>query len=94
MQLGFVSKLTGTHFTVLSSAFSEAMEPLNSYQILLMKNNVVHLFWEPGIVFRFGWENFLFHTGFSYSFNLTNPDMHYTRDNFSLGLHVKLNTGK
>ena len=94
VQFGFVSKLTGNHFNVAFDGFDKDREPYSASQVQLLKDEPFHIFWEPGIVFRFGWKNCMFHTGYSISADLTRAELHRPKDNFSLGMHLTFNTGK
>lgn len=92
IQLGLAGRLTGNHFNIVSASFLSDLEPYTKNQFDLMANKPFQLFFEPAIIFRFGWNNFLFHTSFSYASNLTTPDLNYPSANFSLGAYLKFNT--
>ena len=94
VQFGFVSKLLSNHFNVTLDGFDKDREPYNASQVALLKEKANHIFWEPGIVFRFGWKNFLFHTGYSVSEDLTTTILHRPKGDFSMGMYLKFNTGK
>ena len=94
IQLGFVSRFSGVNFRVKDTAFNTDRERLSAAQLVSLYDHPFHVIWEPGIVFRFGWENFLFHTGYSYSTDLTAPGLYRSNGNFSLGFSLRFNTGK
>jgi hypothetical protein len=94
VQFAFVSKLIGNHFNVTDTSFAKDREPFSASQVQILEDNPFHIFWEPGIVFRFGWKHFLFHTGYSISADLTRSDLHRAKDNFSIGMYLKFNTRK
>ncbi len=94
VQFGFVSKLISNHFNIGFPAFDIDKEPFSATQIRTLQEQPNHIFWEPGIVFRFGWRHFLFHTGYSSSTHLTNSDLHRSKGNFSMGMYLNFNTGK
>jgi hypothetical protein len=94
VQVAFITKLAGSQFNIINSGFSGSDEPYTSNQFGLLRQHPFQVFLEPGIVFRFGWKNFLFHTGFSYAHNITNDGLHYPGENFTIGVVTKLNTAK
>lgn len=94
VQFGFVSKFIGNRFSIGEASLNKDREPFTSSQLQLIEDNPFQLFWEPGFIFRFGWKNFLFHTGYSISADLTKSDLHRAKDNFSIGMYLKFNTGK
>jgi hypothetical protein len=53
-----------------------------------------HVMWQPGLIFHFGWKHFLFHTGYSWSTDLTNPDLYQPKGIFSLGALLQLNANE
>ena len=94
LQFAFVSRFNGVNFKVKDMTFNNLREPLNSAQFKSMNEKPFHVFWEPGLVLRFGWKEFLFHTGYSYSSDLTNSDLHRSEGVFSFGASLRLNTAK
>ena len=94
LQVAFITKLAGSQFNVSYSSFLGSDEPYSTNQFGLLYQHPFHIFLEPGIVFRFGWKNFLFHTGFSYAANITGDGLHYPGENFTIGVFTKLNTAK
>lgn len=92
IQFGFVSKFTGNNFNIMDTTFANAREPFSTSQMKLLNDEPFHIFWEPSLVFRFGWNHFLFHTGYSFSADLTNDELHRAKGNFSIGLYLKFNT--
>lgn len=92
VQLGFVSKFAGVNFKVRDTSFTTDREPFSTTQLKSLYNQPFHIVCEPGFVFRAGWKNFQFHTGYSFSADLTNPDLYTAKGNFSLGLSMRFNT--
>jgi hypothetical protein len=90
-QFGFVSKFSGVNFKV-DTTFDNAREPFSTSQVTSLYNKPFHIMWEPALVFRFGWKNFLFHTSYSLSADLTNPEIHKANTNFSIGGSLRFNT--
>ena len=94
VQLGLISRFEGVNFKVMDTLFSNEREPFSASQVKSLYDQPFHIMWQPGFVFRFGWKNFQLHTGYSYSADLTNPDLYRAKDNFSLGLSLHVNTGE
>jgi hypothetical protein len=93
VQFGIVSKFSGVNFRA-DTAFDNAKEPYNTSQIISLHDQPFHVMWEPGLVFRAGWKNFLFHARYSLSTDLTNSQLHRATDNFSIGGSLRFNTAK
>jgi hypothetical protein len=91
IQFGFVSKFAGVNFKVVDTSFNTDREPFSASQLNSLYNQPFHLVWEPGFVFRFGWKNFQFHTGYSFSTDLTNADLYKVNGIFSAGICVRFN---
>ena len=89
-QLGFLSKISGVKFRV-DTAFDNEREPFSTGQVRALYDKPFHVIWEPGLIFRFGWKNFLFHTSYSYSADLTNSNLYRSKNNFSIGGSLRLN---
>src|SRR5215203_4796049 len=94
VQFAFVSRFSGVNFKVIDTMFSNDREPINTAQFKILYEKPFHVFWEPGVVARFGWKQFLFHTGYSYSSDLTDSDLHRSEGIFSFGASLRLNTLK
>lgn len=94
VQFGFVSRFEGVNFKVIDTLFSTDRESFSASQITNLYNQPFHIMWQPGFVFRFGWKNFLFHTGYSWSTDLTNPAVYGEKGNFSLGMELRFNVGE
>lgn len=92
VQFGFVSKFAGVNFSVKDTLFSTAREPLSTGQVKSLYDQPFHIIWEPGFVLRMGWKNFQFHTGYSFSKDLTNPGLYKANGAFSLGFCLRLTT--
>jgi hypothetical protein len=90
-QFAFVSKFSGVHSRV-DTSFNTSFEPFSTRQVTALYEKPFQVMWEPGIEFRVGWKNFLFHTGFSLSADLTNPDLHKANNIFSIGGSLRFNT--
>ena len=85
-QLAFISKFTRTQLTVIDTAFDTSREPYLKSQLLTLKANPNHIFWQPGLVFRFGWKYFQFHSGIAISTDLSNSELNQAHANFTLGM--------
>lgn len=92
IQFGFVSKFAGVNFKVMDTSFNTDREPFSTTNLKSLYNQPFHIVWEPGFVFRFGWKIFQFHAGYSYSTDLTKPDLYKANDNFTLGICIRLDT--
>jgi hypothetical protein len=92
IQFGFVSRFAAVNFNVLDTSFSNDREPYSTTQLKSLYDQPFHIVWEPGFVFRFGWKNFQFHTGYSFSTDLTNPGLYKANGNLSMGITLRLNT--
>ena len=92
IQFGFVSRFAAVNFNVMDTSFSNDREPFSTTQLKSLYDQSFHMIWEPGFVFRIGWKNFQFHTGYSFSTDLTNPDLYKAKGNLSLGFTLRLNT--
>jgi len=92
LQFGIVSKFSGVNFNVADTTFNTDREPFSAAQLFKLYNQPFHIIWEPGFVFRVGWKEFLFHTGYSFSSDMTDPATFQSKGNFSLGLSMRFNT--
>jgi hypothetical protein len=92
IQVGLVSKFVGVNFNVADTLFNTDRENLSGKQLRSLYDQPFHLMWEPGFVMRFGWKNFQFHTGYSFSTDLTDKDLYKATGNFSFGICLRLNT--
>lgn len=90
--LGFVSRFSGVNFSVKDTMFQTDREPFSTAQLESLYKQPFHLMWEPGLIFRAGWKNFKFQAGYSFSSDLTNPDLHRSTSNLSLGVSLQFNT--
>ena len=91
-QFGFVSRFAAVKFSVTDTSFSNDRERFSTTQLKSLYEQPFHIIWEPGFVFRFGWKNFQFHTGYSFSTDFTNPDLYKANGNFSLGFSLRFNS--
>lgn len=94
VQFSFVSRFEGVNFKVSDTTFNNDREPFTTSQIKSLYDQPFHVMWQPGFVFKLGWKKILFHSGYSYSSDLTNPDLHRATGNFSLGIILRLNTSE
>jgi len=92
VQFGFVSKFAAVKFNVTDTSFNTDREPFSITQLKSLYDQPFHVIWQPGFVFRLGWEKFQFHTGYSFSTDFTNPDLYKANGNFSLGFSLRFNT--
>ncbi len=92
IQFGFVSKFAGVNLKVIDTLFNTNREPFSTSQLKSLYDQPFHIVWEPGFIFRFGWKNIQFHTGYSFSADFTNPDLYKANGNFSMGLCLRFNT--
>ena len=91
VQLGFLSRFTGVNIKI-DTAFDNARELYSTTQAQSIYNNPFRVMWEPGIELQFGWKNFLFHTSYMLSANLSTPELHKANSNFSIGGSLRFNT--
>jgi hypothetical protein len=84
IQLGLVSRFSGVKFKITSASFDRQREPFNDDQMKKLDEKPFHIFWEPGLVFRFGWKEMLFHTSFSYSSDLSSSKLQRSKQIFSI----------
>lgn len=94
VQFSFYSRFEEVNFKVSDTTFNNDREPFSTSQVKSLYDQPFHVMWQPGLVVRFGWKKFLFHSGYSYSSDLTNPDLHRVKGNFSLGFVLRLNTSE
>ena len=92
IQFGFVSRFAAVNFNVMDTSFNTDREPFSTTQLKSLYDQPFHIVWEPGFVLRFGWKNFQFHTGYSFSTDFTNPDLYRANGNFSLGCSLRFNS--
>jgi hypothetical protein len=93
-QFAFVSRFNRVNFTLGDTTFNNDREYFVTQQMKLIAEKPVHLFWEPGFIMRAGWKNVLIQAGYQISTDLTNSNLQYAKENFSVGLVVRLNTAK
>ena len=91
IQVAFSSRMTAVNFSVKDTLFNTEREPFSAAQLNSLYDKPFHLMWEPGLIFRFGWETFMFHTSLTFSSDLTNPDLHRTKTNLALGGYLRFN---
>jgi hypothetical protein len=92
LQVGLVSKFAGVNFNVTDTLFATGREPFSTKQLSSLYDQPFHVMWEPGLVVRVGWKKLQLHSGYSFSADLTNPDLHKANGNFSMGVCLRLNT--
>ncbi len=93
-QFAFVSRFAGVNFKIKDRNFDGLREPINDSQIKMLEETPFHVFWEPGFVLRFGWKEFLFHGGYSFSSDLTNSELHRSKAVFSFGASLRLSAAQ
>jgi hypothetical protein len=92
-QFAFVSKFTRTNFAHVDTSFDSAREPFSLSQVNRLQHDPIRVFWEPGLIFRFGWQQFLFHSSFTVSTSLGTGNISQVRTNFSLGMTMRFARG-
>jgi hypothetical protein len=92
VQFAFNSRFSGINFKVQDTLFSSDREPFSGNQIKSLYDQPFHVMWEPALVFRAGWKNILFNAQYSFSSDLTNPDLYREKNNFSIGVILRCNT--
>jgi hypothetical protein len=90
----FVSKFIGNFSSITNTNFTKERELFTNAQAKLLKDKPFHVFWEPGIIFRFGWKNIIFHSGYSVSTNLTSHKLQTGKENLSIGVNIIFKTKK
>ena len=92
VQLGFISRFNLVNFKLTDTTFNNDREPFVTDQMKLIVNDPVHIFWEPGFVFRAGWKTVTLQAGYQMSTDLTDNGLQYAKDHFSLGVVFRLST--
>lgn len=93
-KVALVSKISNVNFNVKDTLFDTDRENLSAAQIKGLYELPNHLYWEPGIVTKFGWTGFMFTLSYSGAIDLTNPETLHVKDNFSIGMNIPFNTTK
>lgn len=86
MMFSFVSRFTQVRFDFIDSSFNTGRENYSAMQINNLISKPNHLFWEPGICFKYGWSSIVFNVGFTQSVHLGKPD--FERDNYNISTGV------
>jgi hypothetical protein len=94
VQFAAVSRLTGVNFKVTDTSFNTAREPYNKSQLQSLQNKPFHIIWEPGFVFKFGWQKVLFAVAYSYAEDLSNSSLNISDYTFSFGTSLRFNVSK
>ena len=94
IQFAISSRFAGVNFKVQDTLFATDREPLSTHNLVSLYDTPFHILWEPAMIFRFGWKNFLFNAQYTISSDLTNPDLYRANDNFSLGATFRINAGE
>ncbi len=89
VQFAFVSRFAGVNFNVKDTMINSDREQFSYAQLKSLYNQPFHFMWEPGFIFKFGWENFQVHTSYSFSADFTNPDLHRAKGTFAVGFTVR-----
>src|SRR5829696_6891277 len=92
VQFAFSSKFNLASFKITDTAYAGEREPFVATQMKQLADYPDHVFWEPGFVFRTGWQNWLIQTAFSFSSDLSGHEFYRDKTNFSIGLVVRINT--
>jgi hypothetical protein len=90
VQFGISSRFVGAKFNAGDTLFNTDREQFSAAQFASLYSQPFHFMWEPAFVFRFGWQNFLFNTGFTYSADLTNPGLNRAKTNFTMGVTIRI----
>jgi hypothetical protein len=91
-ELGFVSRFSHVNFKVMDTSFNSARETYSAKQLQILRTNPDHIFWEPGLTFRFGWRQVLFNFNYATSLDLSKQKFAKANDNVSLGVSFRFNT--
>ena len=94
VQFAFVSKFSLNHFKIKDTSFNNDREPLVTGQMKIINDKPSQVFWEPGFVIRAGWKEIMFQAGYSVSTDLTNKELYRSKNEFSVGMILKINTAK
>ncbi len=92
IHFAFSSRFAGVNFKVRDTFFNTDREPYSHSQIKSLYEQPFHVMWEPALTLRGGWKNFALTAQYSFSSDLTNPDLHRGTNNFSIGITVRGNT--
>lgn len=94
VQLAFVSKINMNHFRISDTSFNNDREPFVTSQMKIINDQPSQIFWEPALILRGGWENFLLQASYSVSSDLTNHELYRSKNNFSIGIVLRMSTSK
>ena len=94
VQFAFVSRFEGTNFNVTDAVFNTEREPFSDGKIRDLNAKPFHMLWQPGAVFRFGWQKFLFQGAYSYAADLSDAGIYGSKGSFLAGIVLRFNTGK
>ena len=94
VQFAFVSRLEGTNFNVTDAVFNTDRESFSDGNIRDLNAKPFHIMWQPGAVFRFGWQKFMFQGAYSYAADMSGPDIYGSKGSFLVGVLCRFNAGK
>jgi hypothetical protein len=94
VQFALVSRFSQLNFRANAASFNYDREPFVAAQFKSISNEPNHFFWEPGLLFRAGWDSFVFQFGFSTSFDFSSNDFYRDKINASFGIIFRGNLGK
>ncbi len=89
-----ISKFSGIKFNVKDSAFDTYQEIHSGYQLASLYTTPFNLMWEPALIFKAGWQNFLFHLSYTNSVNFSNRNLYQSKGNIALGISFRFNTAE
>lgn len=92
-RFAFISRFSHANFKIKDTLFAGEREGFSIQQIIAVQNKS-HLFWQPALMFRVGWEKFFFHLNYTYSVSLTGSDFHRAKNSFTLGTSFQVNLKK
>jgi hypothetical protein len=94
VEFAFVTRLTTAHFKVLDTLFNQSGERFSSDQLKNLGANPNHLFLEPGMSLRFGWQSVLFNLNYTSSALIAGSNFYRSTYCFSLGASFQINVAK
>lgn len=85
---GFSSRFSYVQHNLVSSNVTSDQNPEEFLDIMHLQAEPNSFLWEPGVVFRFGGPKLKGQMQYTYSVNLTNPELQQERGLFNVGISI------
>ena len=92
--VAFVSRFTTSRHELTLMTFDPSLESYSGTQVQSLIDQPKHVYWEPGLSFRFGYEKLVFNLNFTHSKLLSGQDFERENFKFSMGTTIQLNASK